>query len=53
MHARQRFDKGGFARAIFTHQRVDFARLQVELYVVQRLYARKYLGDILNLQNVF
>ena len=53
MYARQRFDKGGFARAVFAHQRMDFARLQVELHVIQRLYARKYLGDVLNLQNVF
>ena len=52
MHAREGLDKCRFARAIFAHQRVNLARLQVEANLVQRLHAREYLCDVIELEYV-
>ena len=52
MHARQGLDEGGFARAVFAHQRVDLARLQVEAHLVQRLHAREDLRNVIELEYV-
>ena len=52
MHARQGLDEGGFARAVFAHQRVDLARLQVEAHLVQCLHAREDFRDVIELKYV-
>jgi hypothetical protein len=39
------FDERGFARAIFTQQRVDLARLEVERHTFERPHCAEGLGD--------
>ena len=41
VHPGQDFHQGGFARAVFPHERVDLASLQVKLGFVQRAHARE------------
>ena len=45
--------QGGFAGAVFSHQRVHFPGAQLQLYVIQRLDTRKGLADIRHFQHVF
>ena len=52
MHARQGLDEGGFARAVFAHQRVNLARLQVEAHLVQGLHTGKDLRNVIELEYV-
>ena len=46
----QYIHQGGFARAVFTDQCVDFPLFHLEIHIVQRLDARKRLCDILHFQ---
>ena len=46
INARRDLDQGGFTRAIFAQQGVDFSRADVELNVIQGLNPRKRLGDV-------
>ena len=52
MDAGQRFDKGGFARAVFPDEGVNLPGLQIKMYVVKGLNAGKYLGDALHFEDV-
>ncbi len=47
VHARDYLNKGGFSRAVFTHDGVDLAGQQLKAHPVERLYARENLGDAL------
>ena len=53
MHAGQRLDERGLARAVLADEGVYLSGAQVELHAVQSLDAREYLGDILHFQQVF
>ena len=53
VYAGQRLDKGGFARAVFADQGMNFPRAQVKLHVVQRLDAGENLGDVPHFQKIF
>ena len=46
-HAQQ----GALARAVFSHQRQHFARINVQADVIQRLHAGEDLGDAVELQD--
>ncbi len=45
INARQDFHQRGFTRAVFTHQRMDFASLEVEIDLAQRRDAAEPFGD--------
>ena len=50
--ARQGFDEGAFACAIFPHQAVDFAAADSEVYVLERLDAGEIFAETANLQQL-
>ena len=50
-HARQHLDQRGLARTVLPHQRMDLARVEVELHVAQHGDARKLLVDARKLQH--
>ena len=52
MDSAEHLHKGGLARAVFAHQRVDLAVLHLKVNVVQRLYARKRLGNAPHFQKI-
>ena len=42
----------GFARAVFADQCVDLAAPDLQVDVVQRSYAREFLGDVSHFENI-
>ncbi|MPM71272.1 hypothetical protein SDC9_118236 [bioreactor metagenome] len=46
MNARDNLDKRRLARAVFAHQRVNLARLELKIHAVQRFHARENLRDV-------
>lgn len=53
VYARQYFDKGGFARAVFSQKSMNLARVKVDGYVIQGENARKFLGYVYCLNTRF
>ena len=53
MHARERLDESGLTGAVFTHQRVDLARLQVKANLIKRFNAGEDLRDVIEFEYVF
>ena len=51
MYARHDFDERAFARAIFAEQRVNFAGIQRQRNIVQRLRCIKTLGDVFHFED--
>ncbi len=49
--ARKHLHKRGFSGAILAHQRVDFAMLDGEIDVFERVDARKAFGDAAHFEN--
>ena len=52
MDAGQDFHEGGFAGSVLTHQRMHFARPQIEINTLQGLHARESLADPLHPQEL-
>ncbi len=47
----ENFDQGGFARAVFTDQPVDFTGHQAQINILQRNNAGEALAHILHFKN--
>jgi hypothetical protein len=52
VHPDQHLHQGGFAGAVFAHQRMDAAAAHRQLHVAERLHARKRLGNMLHHQHI-
>ena len=53
VNAEHAFHQGGFTGTVFTHQRVDFSRPELQLDMVQGFDTRKRLGYITHLKEIF
>ena len=51
INAAEHVHQRGFARAVFAAQSVDFLFSHLDVYLIQRLYAGKLLGDIFHLKD--
>jgi len=50
VHTRQHLHQRRFPRAVLADQRVNLAPLYPEIDIIQRLHARKCLGDVFHLK---
>ena len=50
--AAQHLDQSGFSRAVFPEQRVNLAGQQLKIHILQRLDARKFLGDMFHFKQI-
>ena len=46
MYTGNHLDQSTFTRAVFTHERMYFSGLQLELYIIQRHHTRKSFHNI-------
>ncbi len=51
MHSRHQVDPGALAGAVLTHQRVNFARVDIEAHPIEHDIARERLGQVGGAQN--
>jgi hypothetical protein len=46
----EHLDEGGLPRPVFTHEAVKLPFAQLEIHVIERLHAGKFLGDLFRFQ---